>query len=150
MSDSEQDDEEFKEFLELLTERGPLITPVQNSLEYKGLDNVCKYLYSRIDLAEKSMKRQAAHKKKTLEIQRRQTATGKLNGLPGSRPGTPGQPVAIIPDSVVFSEKWTAAGNDANAKLNCLFEMIIKTSRQFDTIRDDMVQAEAMQVRERT
>ncbi len=141
------DSDEEQEWNELLTERGPLVEPKPAAFDTKQLENAMKYLYSRITLNEKALKRAQNARKKSVMAERKATIALQMGNLPGSRPGTPGQPAAPPPptDSAVFTEKWTGAGDDVNEKLNSIFEMLIKTMKNVDQIKDDMAHSAAIQ-----
>lgn len=64
--------------------------------------------------------------------------------MPGSRPGTPGQPEVVKSNVEIMSEKWNDA-TDTDGKLGVLFEMLIKTMKAHETFQDDVAHSNAIQ-----
>ncbi|GMH55713.1 hypothetical protein TrST_g11605 [Triparma strigata] len=143
----DDDDSDNELFEEMLKDRGPLVTVAPESVVSKQLEDTLRHLWGAIKLNEKAIKRAKNAKKAQAIAQRKATIQSQMAGLPGgSRPGTPGQPAEIIKSDVeVMSDKWTTAGESPDAKLGVLFEMLVKTMKSLEGMKDDMAHNAAIQ-----
>ncbi|GMH78339.1 hypothetical protein TL16_g07764 [Triparma laevis f. inornata] len=143
----DDDDSDNELFEEMLHDRGPLVTVAPESVVSKQLEDTLRHIWGAIKLNEKALKRSKNAKKAQAIAQRKATIQSQMAGLPGgSRPGTPGQPAEIIRSDVeIMSDKWTQAGDSSDAKLGVLFEMLVKTMKSLEVMKDDSAHNAAIQ-----
>ena len=140
MKESE-DEEERADFEEVLYENGPLIQTEHHNT--KQLETVIKFLFEKMSLTENTLKRMQNKKKMTVLAERRATVLAQQAGRPGSSQGDKDQPPPPSPMKLA-SDAWAKCTTDTE-RLNCLFEMMQKTTASVEKMKAESIHNNAIQ-----